>query len=106
MVKINLESLEVLHNLADTRFEIQLDGQLAVLEYHLNGTTMIITHTYVPPRFEGQGIANKLANTALEYAKEENYKIISFCSFVDVYLRRHPEYQVLLKYQDRTRDTK
>lgn len=100
MVKLKLDNLEVLHKLDDTRFEIQLDDQFAVLEYHLDGTTMIITHTYVPPRFEGQGIANKLANTALEHAKENKFKIISFCSFVDVYLRRHPEYQDLQQYQD------
>lgn len=92
-MNVNPDDLDVLHNIEETRFEIHLDGLLAVLEYQRDGDTMIFTHTYVPPEFEGQGIASRLAYTALEHAKEKKYKIVSLCSFIDVYLRRHREYQ-------------
>ncbi|OCG31139.1 hypothetical protein A9G34_08995 [Gilliamella sp. Choc4-2] len=42
-----------------------------------------INHTYVDPRYRGQGIANKLLSLVLKKLKQEQREIISLCSFVD-----------------------
>jgi predicted GNAT family acetyltransferase len=42
------------------------------------------------------GIAGRLASAALEFAKQENYKVRSYCAFTTSYLERHPEYNDLL----------
>jgi predicted GNAT family acetyltransferase len=55
-----------------------------------------LNYTYVPNSLRGKGIAAKLVEAALEYARLNGIKIIPSCSYVDVYLQRHPEYEDLL----------
>jgi hypothetical protein len=87
--------MEVVHNPQFERFEIDLDGQLAIAEYRLEGDDIYFTHTEVPPAFEGRGVGGKLARAALEYAKAQGYTVHALCSFIAAYIQRHPEYQDL-----------
>jgi hypothetical protein len=88
---------EVLHNTAQQRFEIHLNGDVALADYRLTGDTIIFPHTEVPPKYEGRGIASKLAHAALEYARTNNYHVRPLCSFIVTYIDRHPEYQPLTR---------
>ena len=87
---------KVINNKAESRFEIALDGQVAMIEYLERGETIVFTHTEVPPEFGGQGIAAKMAGTALDYARQNKLKVTSLCSFIDSYINRHPEFKELL----------
>lgn len=42
---------------------------------------MIIDHTYVSETLKGQGIGNQLVNKVVEFARQENKKIIPLCPF-------------------------
>ena len=88
--------MEILTNEAEKRFEIEVEGQKSVLEYQLRRDRIIFTHTGVPPKLEGRGIASALAKAGLDYARSKNLKVIPACSFVEVYLRRHPDYADLV----------
>jgi len=88
----NPDQLTVLHHPEEGRFEIDLGGDQAVLEYQVIGDTIYFLHTGVPSEYEGQGIANRLARAGLDFAREKGYRIVAQCSYVDAYLRRHPEY--------------
>jgi predicted GNAT family acetyltransferase len=74
------------------RFETVVDGQLAVLDYRLDGDRLVLTHAGVPPPIEGRGIAAALARTALLAARERGLGVVARCSYVAAYLRRHPEF--------------
>jgi predicted GNAT family acetyltransferase len=87
--------MQVNHNTAQTRFEIDLGDGMALLEYIQKGKEIAFTHTEVPVAYKGQGIGSQLAKTALEYAKQRGYKVQVRCSFVAGYIQRHPEYQSL-----------
>jgi predicted GNAT family acetyltransferase len=87
----------VIHNPEEHRFELSIDGHLAVLDYILRGNTIIFIHTGVPPEIEGGNVGVRLAQTGLEYARGNGLGVKSKCWFVSKYLRRHPEYQDLLK---------
>ncbi len=89
----NMDNIEVRHNVEETRFEVQLGDQIAILEYDIAGNNMVFTHTEVPPAFEGKGVAGKMAQVALDYAVEKGHKIQAFCPFVKSYVQRHKEYQ-------------
>lgn len=41
----------------------------------------IIDHTKVDPEFEGKGIGKKLLMETVEFARQNNLKIIPLCSF-------------------------
>jgi len=66
-----MREVNVSINEREQRFEVNLDGQFAVIEYVLkpDQNQIIFTHTEVPPEFMGHGIAAKLAKYALEFAR-------------------------------------
>jgi hypothetical protein len=86
---------EVIHNAAKNRFEMDLDGGLAVLDYRLADGVMTLTHTGVPPEFEGHGHGARLVKGALDQIRAQGLKIVPRCWFVDEYIKRHPEYEDL-----------
>lgn len=90
------ETITVVHNTEAHRFEIHLDGHRAVCEYMPARGMIVFTHTEVPPALEGRGLANRLAQAGLEYARTEGLQVLPLCPFVAAYLRRHPEYQDLV----------
>ena len=92
-------SPEVRHNPSASRFELQIDGQTAVLEYALQGDTITLVHTEVPAELEGRGFGSQLARAGLEYARKNGLKVVPVCEFVAGYIERHPEYQDLVKQQ-------
>lgn len=47
--------------------------------------------THVRPEYEGKGLAAKLVNFALTDAKAQGHEIVATCSYVEAYLKRHPE---------------
>ena len=57
------DNIDVFHNDEAHRFELTVDGHLAVLDYMLRGELMIFTHTGVPPAIEGRGLGSKLVET-------------------------------------------
>lgn len=94
-MQIDRNSLEVLHKEADSRFEILIGEYVAELDYRLNDKTIIFTHTGVPTELEGNGIGSIIVRAGLDYARQQGYKVVPLCSFVDSYMRRKPEYETL-----------
>lgn len=90
---IDVDKLDVANNTEKSRFEVQVAADLAMIEYEIVGTTIIFTHTEVPTAFEGMGIANKMAKVALNFARDNGYRIQPACPFIAAYIRRHKEYQ-------------
>jgi len=80
----------VIHNRAQHRFEIPLASELALLQYREHDGNIDLMHTEVPESHQGQGLADKLAKAALDYAKQNQLKVIPTCRFVRAYLKRHP----------------
>ena len=89
-------TVTVTHNAARSRFETSADGQLCVADYQLRGNVLWMTHTRVPPAVGGRGIAAELVRVALAWAQEKGLKVEPSCSYVEVYMRRHPQTLSLL----------
>jgi predicted GNAT family acetyltransferase len=79
------------------QFQLRVEGHLARILYAYSNGSIIFVHTEVPPALEGRGIAGKLARTALEFARERKLSVIPRCPFVAAYIRKHPEYQSLVR---------
>ena len=71
-------------------------GQLAVCDYRRHGQVLDLHHTWVPPASQGQGHAAALVQATLAWARAEGLQVRPSCSYVAVYMRRHPETQDLL----------
>lgn len=90
------KNLIVNHNRDERRFEIAIEDQTAFIEYSDDGDVVTMTHTDVPPDFEGQGVGSKLVKDALEAVKADGKKVNPACRFVAAYIKRHPEYTSLV----------
>ncbi|MDZ7813697.1 MAG: GNAT family N-acetyltransferase [Ideonella sp.] len=86
----------VTHNAAAQRFELTVDGLLCEATYRLNDGVMWMNHTGVPPVLEGRGLASQLVAAAVDHARQHGLKIKPVCSYVAVWMRRHPEAADLL----------
>ena len=84
---------EPVWNESRQRFEISLDGRLALAGYRIEGDRMLFTHTEVQVEFRGRGIAERLVLAGFEHARANGLKIVPICSYVVRILERHPEYQ-------------
>ena len=86
---------DVVHNLAEQRFESAVGGELAVAEYQMRGKRMVFTHTEVPAAYQGRGIGSRLARAGLEYARANGLRVVPLCPFIKAYIKRYPEFEGL-----------
>jgi predicted GNAT family acetyltransferase len=91
-MKVDVESLQVSHNPTERRFEAWINGHLSKLDYIQDGRNFVITHVGVYPELRGQGIAGKITQVSLEYAREHDLRVIPMCGYAAAYIRKHPEY--------------
>ena len=91
-----MDTILVTNNEKQQQFEISMDGELAVLQYRFYKNDIALMHTEVPEKLSGKGLASALAKYALEWAKNNNKKVMVYCPFVASYLKKHPEYNFLV----------
>jgi predicted GNAT family acetyltransferase len=94
--RIMTDRQEVRNNEAEGRYELAVDGELAIAAYDRREGALIFTHTQVPAALEGQGVGSRLIKAALADARAQGLKIVPLCEFVAAYIERHPQEQDLL----------
>ena len=78
------------------RLELEIEGNIAFIEYKLEGDRLFLIHTEVPPTLEGKGAGSAIVQKALQYAKDNSYKVVPWCPFVQSYLKRHKEWNDII----------
>ncbi len=86
----------VVHNKEKNRFEIPIGDGLALAAYRREGEVIAFTHTEVPEAHEGQGLASRLAEAGLAYARDAGLGVAPHCAFIAAYIRKHPEHRALV----------
>ena len=78
------------------RFELEIEGKTAFLEYRTHGPEVLaFTHTFVPPELRGRNLAAILTKYALEDARRQGKKVAPLCSYVDVFIQRNKEFNAM-----------
>jgi len=93
----NYNDLALKVNVEAHQLQLIIDGHIALIEYKLSDGILKLIHTEVPPELEGKGVGSAIVLKALNYAKENNYKIIPICPFVQAYLKRHKEWNDIIE---------
>jgi len=89
---------EVRDNPEQSRFELEVDGHLAIAVYRLEASVITFTHTEVPGELGGRGIGSKLAKGALDQVRGRALKVVPQCPFIKAWIEKHPDYQDLLAH--------
>jgi predicted GNAT family acetyltransferase len=74
------------------RFEMNIDGEYAVINYRQTNGVVNLVHTEVSEELEGKGVAAALVTKTLQYLDQHQLKMVPSCTYVQYYLRRHPEW--------------
>ena len=86
----------VTDNQALDRFELELEGGTAYVDYRRSPGVVTLLYAKVPSGLEGRGFGSQLVRGALERVRAEGSKVIPRCAFVAAFIRRHREFQDLL----------
>lgn len=89
---------KIINNTNNSRIEAKLDSEIiGLIDYELSDDKiMIVPHTEVNTKYEGQGIAGAMTKELLEFAEASAYKVLPICPYTKTYIDRHPEYHKLL----------
>jgi hypothetical protein len=77
------------------RYEMNVAGQVAFINYRREGKIIALTHAEVPAALNGRGIGSALVRGTLEQIKAAGDQVRALCPFIAAYIERHPEYDAL-----------
>ncbi|MCF7912625.1 MAG: N-acetyltransferase [Candidatus Cloacimonetes bacterium] len=90
--------IEVIHDIESSQFYLEYEGKRALMDYRkISDKVLEYYHTYVPRALRIQGLASRVVYAALEYARENEFKIIPTCSFVKHYIEKDKRFQDLVQ---------
>ncbi len=93
---MNFDDIPLVNNEHIHHFELEINGQQAFIDYKRKDNKIYLIHTEVPETLRGTGAAEAIVNKAFHFIKEHQLKLVPLCSYVQVYLKRHPEWKRLL----------
>ena len=88
--------MEITHNEDRNRFELELPGGVAILSYEERNGVMDLQHTLVPVPERGKGMGAHLVKHALDYARENKFRVIPSCWYVRQWIDENEEYEELV----------
>jgi predicted GNAT family acetyltransferase len=94
--------IQLIDNKSIHNFELWVDGHRSFIDYQIKGDKAFLLHTEVPKEQEGQGIASALVEKTLMYLEENKLKLVPLCSYVRLFLERHPEWNRLVAEKNQT----
>ncbi len=89
--------MRVIDNKEKNRFEAEVDGHTAIIEYTVQPGILSLTHTEVPHALSGQGVASEMTEKVLMQIELRGLKVVPVCPFIKKYIDRHPEWKSILK---------
>lgn len=69
----------------------------AEMTYVVSGNGLIIIdHTYVSDVYKGQGVGKLLLENVVNWARENNKKIVPLCPYAKAQMEKNPEYHDMI----------
>ncbi len=89
--------LDIKIDTQDSKIFVLIQKQECVLNFRIkNHDILEFYRTFVPENLSGKGIAARLVEYGLNYAREHNKKVIPSCSYVSSYINKHPEWASII----------
>lgn len=86
----------VRNNTALSRYEMDVDGDVAFANYRRAPGMVVITHVETPRALRGRGIGARMVEGVLRTIRADGLKVVAGCSFARAYLAEHPEHHDLI----------
>jgi predicted GNAT family acetyltransferase len=87
--------IKVIHDTKSERFVANIEGYEAYASYSLHDDIMKLYSTFTPPHLRGRGFAETIVEHVFNYARENNLKVEPACSYVQTFISRNKEFNVI-----------
>ena len=88
--------MRVVDNKEKSRFETEIDGHQAIIEYSVKPNILTLEHIEVDKQLSGRGVASELTESVLLEIELRGLKVIPECPFIKDYIGKHPEWKSIL----------
>lgn len=78
------------------RYELDIEGDVAYVNYRRAAGVVTLTYARVPDALQGRGFGAQLVQGTLELIRARGEKVVPQCGYVALYMRRHAEVSDLL----------
>ena len=97
MNKLIPSRLEIVHDKENQRFTLDINGELAKIDYTLREEKMYLIHSEVPYNLRGQGIGKVLVEKTFEKLTQESYTAVAVCSYIKAVKNRSEYWKEIIK---------
>lgn len=89
--------MDIKQDKKNQEFVFDENGNKGHLKYNqLNSNVLDYQSTFIDEEIRGKGYGKALVKYALEYARENNLKIVPTCRMVSTYISRNDQYKDLI----------
>ena len=89
--------MNIIHDKENSRFTMDINGELAKIDYNLKDGKLYLVHSEVPYNLRGQGIGKVLVEKTFEKLTEEGFKAIAICSYIKAVARRSDKWKTIIE---------
>lgn len=90
--------LSIVHDKGNKQFTLDINGEIAKVEYIFKKEKMLLVHSEVPYNLRGKGIGKVLVEKAFEKLTNEGYKAIAICSYIKAVAKRSEKWNKIIEY--------
>ena len=80
--------LDIVRDKENQSFTLDINGELAKVDYNIRDGKMYLNHSEVPYNLRGQGIGKVLVEKTFEQLTKEGFKAVAVCSYIRAVAKR------------------
>lgn len=96
--KLTPQILNIKHDKDKKQFTLDINGELAKVDYILKNNKMYLVHSEVPYNLRGQGIGKVLVEKTFEQLTKEGYNAVAICSYIKAVASRSEKWKDIIEY--------
>lgn len=97
MNKLIPSRLNIVHDKEKQRFTLDINGELAKVDYKIKDKKMFLTHSEVPNNLRGKGIGKVLVEKTFEKLTAEKYQAVAVCSYIKAVKNRSEYWKEIIE---------
>ncbi|MFD0798270.1 N-acetyltransferase [Maribacter chungangensis] len=94
--KLIPEQLELKHDKENLKYTLNINGEIAKVDYTLKNDKMYLVHSEVPHQLRGKGIGKVLVEKTFEKLTKEGYKAVAVCPYIKTVAQRSKKWNALI----------